>query len=78
MSVTCTVEVKGHIIDSLTLAKILDIITESGATHDTSKVSIGKKKEEASSARINITAKNQEIMDGLLEKLKNHGITVVE
>ncbi len=78
MSITCTVEVKGHIIDSLTLAKVLDIITESGATHDTNEVSIGKKKEEASSARINITAENREIMDALLEKLKKQGITVIK
>ncbi len=78
MSVTCTVEVKGHIIDSLTLAKVLDIITDSNATHDTSEVSIGKKKEEASSARINITAENQETMDALLEKLKRQGITLVK
>ena len=49
---TETIEVTGHIVDSLLLAKILDSILEAGCDYEIADVSIGKTSLDPSSARI--------------------------
>lgn len=51
-----TVVLKGHIIDSLILAKVLDTILMMGGTFDLRDVSIGKTRQEPSLARILVRA----------------------
>ena len=43
---TETVILKGHIIDSLIFAKVLDIILQVGGTFDISDIEIGKARED--------------------------------
>ncbi len=69
---TETIEVSGHIIDSLILAKILDAIVESGADYEMLDVSIGKTNKDTSSARIAVTA-GADVLDPLLDDLQVHG-----
>ncbi|MDH4302399.1 MAG: TIGR00300 family protein, partial [Nitrospira sp.] len=45
------VVLQGHIIDSLVLAKVLDLILMMGGTFDLEDVHIGKTREEPSHAR---------------------------
>lgn len=67
------IEIKGHIIDSLTLPKILDIIINSGGRCVVEKVDIGLQKNAFSYAKIKILAPNEEIMDDILNKAEKNG-----
>ena len=58
MKATCSIEIEGHIIDSLTLPKIMDTIIESGANFKIEKVEIGKEKISLSYAKLEIMADN--------------------
>ena len=69
---TEAVEVEGHIIDSLILAKVLDTIVEAGADYRMVDVDIGKTSTDTSRARIEVTA-DDELLDTLLAQLQLHG-----
>lgn len=71
-----TIELRGHIIDSLILPKVLDQIVTRGATFNIVEFKIGQKRVDASSARIEITAPSQEALDELVQKLHEHGAEV--
>ncbi|MER3453016.1 MAG: TIGR00300 family protein, partial [Acidimicrobiia bacterium] len=70
---TETVELAGHIIDSLILAKVLDTILEAGADYRIVDVEIGRTNLDTSRARIEITAADERALDRLLEELQVHG-----
>jgi lysine-ketoglutarate reductase/saccharopine dehydrogenase-like protein (TIGR00300 family) len=67
------VEVEGHIIDSLILAKVLDVILDAGADYRMLEVEIGRTNVDASRARIEITADDDEALGRLLDDLQVHG-----
>ncbi|MBI4431078.1 MAG: TIGR00300 family protein [Candidatus Omnitrophica bacterium] len=69
-----TVEVKGHIIDSLVLPKILDtILAVPSARFDIEDVRIGRKKSDTSYARLTISAPSRSVLDKLLLKIEQMG-----
>lgn len=68
-----TIELDGHIVDSLTLAKILDLILDAGADYRIDEFEIGKTNLDPSHARIEITAADEEVLTSLLEDLQVHG-----
>lgn len=70
---TETIEVHGHIVDSLILAKILDSILEAGADYELVDVSIGKTNRDTSRAAIAVRAADQGALDALLDSLQVHG-----
>lgn len=74
---TETIEVSGHIVDSLILAKILDAIIDAGADYEMLDVSIGKTNKDTSSARIAVTAAG-DTLDLLLDDLRVHGANRAE
>jgi lysine-ketoglutarate reductase/saccharopine dehydrogenase-like protein (TIGR00300 family) len=69
---TETIELNGHIVDSLLLAKVLDAILEAGADYEILDVSIGKTNVDASRARIRIAGAH-EVLEQLVEDLQVHG-----
>ena len=69
---TETIEVTGHIVDSLLLAKILDSILDAGCDYEIVDVSIGKTSMDTSRARIAVTGED-EVLGGLLDELQVHG-----
>ena len=71
-----TVLISGHIIDSLLLAKVLDIILMMGGTFDLEDVHIGKTREEPSRARIIIQATSKALLDDILISIQPHGASV--
>ncbi|MDD3013305.1 MAG: hypothetical protein PHC34_06330 [Candidatus Gastranaerophilales bacterium] len=77
MSSYCNVEVKGHIFDSLTLSKIMDVILSHNADCEVEDIKIGLKKNDRSSVKIRITADSAEILSKILEKIKQHGALVI-
>ena len=71
-----SIELRGHIIDSLILPKVLDQIVTRGATFNIVEFKIGQKRVDPSSARIEITAPSREALDELIERLREHGAEV--
>ena len=71
-----TIGMRGHIIDSLTLTKILDQIVTEGASFNTVEFRIGQKRADQSFARIEITAPSQESLDELIRRLREQGAEV--
>jgi lysine-ketoglutarate reductase/saccharopine dehydrogenase-like protein (TIGR00300 family) len=72
------VEVGGHIIDSLILAKVLDVILDAGADYRMVDVEIGRTNADASRARLEVTADDQGTLDRLLIELQVHGANRVD
>jgi lysine-ketoglutarate reductase/saccharopine dehydrogenase-like protein (TIGR00300 family) len=70
---TEVVEVEGHIIDSLILAKVLDTIVDAGAEYRMVDVQIGKASTDTSRARIEIEADDEDLLTTLVTELQLHG-----
>ncbi len=73
MSASEVVEVEGHIIDSLILAKVLDVIVDAGADYRMFDVEIGRTNVDSSRARLEVTAADDETLAAILEELQIHG-----
>jgi lysine-ketoglutarate reductase/saccharopine dehydrogenase-like protein (TIGR00300 family) len=73
-----TVELRGHIIDSLILPKVLDQILTRGAGYKITEIKIGQKRADQSFARIEVTAETSEALDELVLRLRQHGAETVE
>ncbi|PYJ17299.1 MAG: TIGR00300 family protein, partial [Verrucomicrobia bacterium] len=61
-----TIELRGHIIDSLILPKVLDQILTHGANFKITEIKIGKKRADQSFARIDVSAETGEALDELI------------
>src|SRR5688500_19734211 len=71
------IEVAGHIVDSLILPKVLDLLVEAGADYRLDEVEIGRTNRDTSRARIIVTHDDQSTLDALIEKLAVHGASPV-
>jgi len=71
-----TIELRGHIIDSLTLPKVLDQIVTRGATFNIVEFKIGQKRVDPSLARIEIHAPSRPELDELIQRLRDQGAEV--
>src|SRR5438105_5899893 len=73
-----TIELRGHIIDSLILPKVLDQILTHGANFKIAEINIGQKRADQSFARIEVSAETGEALDELILRLRQQGAEVVE
>ena len=73
-----TIELRGHIIDSLILPKVLDQILTHGANFKIAEINIGKKRADQSFARIEVSAETSEALDELVLRLRQHGAEVAK
>jgi lysine-ketoglutarate reductase/saccharopine dehydrogenase-like protein (TIGR00300 family) len=73
-----TIELRGHIIDSLILPKVLDQILTRGANFKITEIKIGQKRADQSFARIEVSAPTREELDELILRLRQHGAEVIE
>src|SRR5258705_11684022 len=71
---TEVVELEGHIVDSLLLAKVLDLILESGADYQIEEFELGKTTVDPSRTTIEISASDDAALDALIEQLQVHGV----
>jgi lysine-ketoglutarate reductase/saccharopine dehydrogenase-like protein (TIGR00300 family) len=72
------VEVSGHIIDSLILPKVLDLIISLGADFEILDIHIGHRRADRSYARIQIDASTPTLLEDVLAKIKEHGALPAE
>ncbi|MFP5375321.1 MAG: TIGR00300 family protein [Acidimicrobiia bacterium] len=73
MSASEVVEVEGHIIDSLTLAKVMDVILAAGADYRVLEVHIGRTNHDESRARLEVVADDDDALASVLVELQEHG-----
>ena len=73
-----TVELRGHIIDSLLLPKVLDQVLMQGAEFEIEQIDVGVRRSDPSCARIRLRAADRAAMAELLAALKIHGAAAVE
>jgi lysine-ketoglutarate reductase/saccharopine dehydrogenase-like protein (TIGR00300 family) len=71
------IEVRGHIIDSLLLPKILDRILQMGATFEITECRIGTRRVDPSHARIAVQADDPARLEEILGDLLEHGAAPV-
>ena len=67
------VEIRGHIIDSLLLPKILDRVTTAGGQFRIKDIAIGQQRNDPSYALIDIMADSSEVLDDILGAIRDHG-----
>jgi lysine-ketoglutarate reductase/saccharopine dehydrogenase-like protein (TIGR00300 family) len=73
-----TIELRGHIIDSLILPKVLDQILTHCANFKIAEIKIGEKRADQSFARIEVSTETSEALDELILRLRQHWAEVVE
>jgi lysine-ketoglutarate reductase/saccharopine dehydrogenase-like protein (TIGR00300 family) len=69
---TETIELTGHIVDSLLLAKVLDAIVDAGVAYEVVDVQIGRTNVDPSSARIHLDGE-EDALAQLVDDLQVHG-----
>ena len=73
-----TIELRGHIIDSLILPKVLDEILRAGGNFKIREIKIGERRADQSYARIEVSGPTHETLDELVLRLRQHGAEVTE
>jgi len=73
-----TIILRGHIIDSLILPKVLDQILTQGGEFKIGEIEIGQNRVDQSFARIEVSAPKHELLDDIVLRLRQHGAEVVE
>jgi lysine-ketoglutarate reductase/saccharopine dehydrogenase-like protein (TIGR00300 family) len=73
-----TIGLRGHIIDSLILPKVLDEILSRGANFKMLEVKIGEHRADQSFARIEVSAPTSDALSDLILRLRQHGAEVEE
>ncbi len=72
------VEIRGHIIDSLILPRILDQIMDLGGEFTIQAIEVGRQKHEPSYARVEVRASSEEVLGGILVRLERLGAAPLE
>ena len=68
------VELEGHIVDSLLLAKVLDLVIESEADYRIVSFDLGRTNVDPSRAVIEISVADDTALEALLEQLQVDGV----
>ncbi|HZZ73002.1 MAG TPA: TIGR00300 family protein [Pirellulales bacterium] len=67
------VEIRGHIIDSLMLPKILDVITAAGGSFLIKRIAIGQARQDPSQALVEVRAPSETQLQAILSQISDHG-----
>ena len=73
-----TVELRGHIIDSMILPSIMDEIMDRGGDFDVQELQVGRRKDEPSYCRIEIRAASREELETLVDRVGRLGAVRVQ
>jgi lysine-ketoglutarate reductase/saccharopine dehydrogenase-like protein (TIGR00300 family) len=71
------VEIRGHILDSLLLPKVLDEITTGCGRFEVETLQVGAAREDQSYARIRVEAPNEDALSEILTRIQKHGAALV-
>lgn len=67
------VTLEGHIVDSLTLSKVLDLVLRHGGSYEIVRFDIGHTRTDPSRAEIVVTAETRQRLDAVLHVIGQHG-----
>jgi lysine-ketoglutarate reductase/saccharopine dehydrogenase-like protein (TIGR00300 family) len=67
---------EGHIIDSMMLPRLLDLVMDLGGAFDIQELRVGQLKTDASTCRIEVTADDAEALDEIVRHARELGATV--
>jgi lysine-ketoglutarate reductase/saccharopine dehydrogenase-like protein (TIGR00300 family) len=67
------VQITGHIIDSLILPKVLDLITTAGGTFRIKRIAIGQARSDPSFALVEVGAASARLLADILSQISDHG-----
>ena len=73
-----TIDLSGHIIDSLMLTKTMGIIMDKGGEFDILEIEVGRKKSDTSHAKIEVSADSPELLESILDELSVLGASIDE
>ena len=71
------VEIRGHIVDSLILPKVLDCILNNGGTFRIKQIDIGQARQDPSHAVVEVRAGDRATLDLILAQIADHGAVSV-
>jgi lysine-ketoglutarate reductase/saccharopine dehydrogenase-like protein (TIGR00300 family) len=71
------IEVRGHIIDSLILPKVLDGITAAGGQFEIKDIAVGHDRTDPSFARIEVRAADEAALQAIIAQIADHGAVPV-
>lgn len=72
------IELRGHIIDSLILPKVLDEILTNGGQFTIREMKVGERRNDPSFARIDVLGTTPEVVDEIVRRLRQHGAEIVK
>ncbi len=72
------IELRGHIIDSLILPKVLDEILTNGGNFTIRQIKVGQHRNDPSYACVDVFGPSPETVDDLVRRLRQHGAEVVK
>lgn len=75
---TEVIELRGHIIDSLTLPKVLDEILALKGSFEIEEMQVGSRREDASYARIRVEAPDAAVLGTILSTIKVQGAELLD
>lgn len=75
---TTTVELKGHLIDSLTLSKVIDRVQQLGGDYRLNDIRIGSLKKDISAISMTLIAQDAQSLQQLLAAITPYGATPEE
>ena len=78
MQITEVVEISGHLMDSGTLARILDDVLEYGGDYVIERLDVGRTHSDPWYARIVVSSEDEELLQRLLMRLQTHGVNQVD
>src|SRR5919204_6891586 len=73
MTFSEVVELHGHIIDSYVLPRIMDEVMDRGGEFEIQDIRVGRRKDEPSYARIQISAPTRDLLELLLDRAQRIG-----
>lgn len=68
-----TVHLEGHIVDSLTLSKVLDLILSHGGSYQITDFRMGSTRSDPSRAEIVVSADDHAVLESILHQIGQHG-----
>jgi lysine-ketoglutarate reductase/saccharopine dehydrogenase-like protein (TIGR00300 family) len=72
------VALEGHIIDSLALPRVWDMIMDLGGNFDVEEFRVGKRKNEKSFMRLSVEAPNEALLEEILTAIQQFGATPID
>ena len=78
MTVTHTIELEGHIIDSGMMGRCFGLVMDMGGSFEVEQFDIGRHKHAESYARLAVSAETEHELQGILHELHQNGATLLD